>query len=114
VGVPAGQPGDGKVPAIGWREFQTWRPTDAVIDRWFAEPTNLAVITGAISDVVVIDADSPEALRWCTRRLKYTPWQTKTSKGFHLWYRHPGVPMASRRADRESRATRDLGWSPGR
>jgi hypothetical protein len=32
----------------------------------------------------------------CTLRLPYTPWQTQTSRGFHLWYRHPGVHVANR------------------
>ena len=26
----------------------------------------------------------------------YTPWQTQTSRGFHLWYRHPGVRVPNR------------------
>ena len=96
-GVPAGTPGDGKVPAIAWRPYQTRRPTEAEILDWFgAQRSNIAVITGAISGVVVIDADSPEALRWCVRRLPYTPWQTETVRGFHLWYRHPGVPVPNR------------------
>lgn len=46
--------------------------------------------------MVVIDADSPDALSWCVRRLPYTPWQTETARGFHLWYRHPGVRVANR------------------
>jgi hypothetical protein len=96
-GVPSGRPGDGKVPAIAWREFQTRLPTDAEVADWFgAEPMNIAVVTGAVSGVVVIDADAPDALRWCTQRLPYTPWQTQTARGFHLWYRHPGVPVANR------------------
>ena len=97
LGVPAGTPGDGKVPAIAWRPYQTRRPTEAEILDWFgAQRSNIAVITGAISGVVVIDADSPEALRWCVRRLPYTPWQTETVRGFHLWYRHPGVRVPNR------------------
>jgi hypothetical protein len=81
-----------------WRVYQTRRPTEDELRQWFGgvTPLNFAVITGAISDVVVIDADDPEALRWCTRRLPYTPWQTKTSRGFHLWYRHPGVRVPNR------------------
>jgi hypothetical protein len=97
AGVPVGEPGDGKVPAIPWREFQERLPTADEITRWFGgAPTNIAVITGAISDVVVIDADAPEALRWCTKHLPYTPWQTETARGFHLWYRHPGVRVPNR------------------
>ncbi len=57
---------------------------------------NLAIITGAISDVVVIDADAPDALAWCTSNLPYTPWQTETARGFHLFYRHPGINVANR------------------
>ena len=96
-GVPPGQPGDGKVPVIQWHEYQTRRPTEDEIVRWFgAAPMNIAVVTGAVSDVVVIDADAPDALHWCTRRLPYTPWQTKTARGFHLWYAHPGVRVTNR------------------
>jgi hypothetical protein len=92
-----GRPGDGKVPALSWREYQTRLPTPQEVDVWFgAAPMNLAVITGAVSDVVVVDADDSEALRWCTRHLPYTARQTRTARGFHLWYRHPGVPVANR------------------
>ena len=57
-GVPAGQPGDGKVPAIPWREYQSRCPTDDELDAVVrGAPMNLAVVTGAISGVVVIDAD---------------------------------------------------------
>ena len=96
-GVAAGMPGDGKVPAIAWRAYQTRRPTETEILAWFARPRmNIAVITGAISGVVVVDADSRDALSWCVRRLPYTPWQTETARGFHLWYRHPGVRVPNR------------------
>src|SRR5262245_60769404 len=96
-GVPAGQPGDGKVPAIAWRTYQKRRPTAREIDTWFgAVPMNLAVITGPVSGVVIVDADDPEALRWLVRRLPWTPWQTQTARGFHLWYRHPGVRVPNR------------------
>ena len=56
---------------------------------------NLAVVTGALSGVVVIDADARNALGWAVRQLPYTPWQTETARGFHLYYRHPGVPVAN-------------------
>jgi hypothetical protein len=88
---------DGKIPAIAWRQYQNRLPTEDEIRSWFAgSPMNLAIVTGAVSGVVVVDADSPAALRWCVRRLPYTPWQTKTARGFHLFYRHPGVPVRNR------------------
>src|SRR5262245_4055338 len=70
-----GRPGDGKVPAIAWRDYQQRRPTEGEICAWFATEQNLAVICGAISGVVAIDLDSTEALRWGTRNMPYSPWQ---------------------------------------
>jgi len=96
-GVAPGHPGDGKVPAIAWRDYQTRLPTDAELVAWFGgEPMNIAIVTGAVSDAVVVDADDPIALAWCTHHLPYTVWQTETSRGFHLWYRHPGVRVPNR------------------
>jgi hypothetical protein len=89
---------DGKIPAIAWRIYQGRLPTDDELIVWFGSGAvmNLAIVTGAVSGVVVIDLDSPDALRYFTRRFPYTPWQTKTSKGWHLFYRHPGVLVRNR------------------
>lgn len=46
--------------------------------------------------MVVVDADSAEALAWIWRRLPWTPWQTRTARGFHLYYRYPDVPVRNR------------------
>jgi bifunctional DNA primase/polymerase-like protein len=100
-----------KIPDRPWKEFQSRFATDAELVDWFDGPSlNIGVITGAISDVVVIDADALDALRWCTRRLPYTPWQTKTVRGFHLFYRHPGVPVrnCARLETREGRLAIDV------
>ena len=96
-GVPPNTPGDGKTPTVKWKPLQTERASDRQLDEWFGgEPMNLAIVTGAISDVVVVDCDSPDAVRWWTRGRPYTPWQTQTSKGFHLWYRHPGAHVRNK------------------
>lgn len=87
---------DGKVPIISWREYQSRRAEEHEIRKWFARDQNIAVITGAISGVVVVDADSEEAVKWIRRHLPYTPWQTQTKRGFHLWYRAPDVPVRNR------------------
>jgi hypothetical protein len=96
AGALVGEPGDGKVPAIAWRVYQTRRATEAEIAAWFATDQNIAIVTGAVSGVVAIDADSPEACRSVTKHLPYTPWQTQTARGFHLFYRHPGRPVPNR------------------
>jgi hypothetical protein len=89
---------DGKVPAIAWKEFQSRRATYDEITGWFDTDTsqNLAIVTGAVSGIVVVDLDSPPARRWFTARFPYTPWQVQTGKGFHLYYRHPGVMVRNR------------------
>lgn len=87
---------DGKKAVIRWKEYQERLPTEAEIAAWFAEDQNVAVITGGISGIVVIDADSPEALYWATKHLPYTPWQTRTARGFHLWYGDSGVPVRNK------------------
>jgi hypothetical protein len=90
AGVEKGRAGDGKVPVIPWKLYQQERATEAELREWFATEQNLAIVTGAVSGVVVVDVDSLEALQWIGARLPRTPWQVRTSRGFHLYYRHPG------------------------
>jgi hypothetical protein len=88
----------GKVPVEKWKRFQTTPADDATLARWFGngQPRNIGIVTGVVSDLVVIDADAPPALRWCTANLPYTPWQTQTARGFHLFYRHPGIEVRNK------------------
>jgi Bifunctional DNA primase/polymerase, N-terminal len=87
---------DGKRPAIPWKEYQTRLATEDEIRAWFHVEQNIAIVTGAVSGIVVVDLDSEDARRWVWRRLPFTPWQTRTSRGFHLFYRHPGVRVPNR------------------
>lgn len=96
AGTPPNTPGDGKTPIVKWKHHQTEPATEAEITAWFSTPQNLAIVTGAISDLVVVDPDSRDGLKWCVQNLPYTPWQVRTSKGFHLYYRHPGVPVRNK------------------
>ena len=67
---------DGKTATLKWREFQTRHPTDDELRRWFggAALVNLAILTGAISGIVVLDADSVAALGWVRTHCPETPW----------------------------------------
>lgn len=89
---------DGKTASLRWAEYQRRLPTEPEIRRWFGDGTftNVAIITGAVSGVIVIDADNPQAAQWCAKRLPYTPWQTRTPRGWHLFYGHPGGRVANR------------------
>ena len=88
-----------KVPDTPWKVYQDRLATDDELRAWFQdEPANLGIVTGAISGVVVIDLDNEPARQYLLRHrhLPYTPWQSQTSKGWHLWFAHPGFPVANR------------------
>lgn len=93
--IPIPRPGagrDGKTPAISWKQYQQRRPTEGDLAAWFSGPAplNLATVTGAVSGVVVVDCDDRAAEAWAAANLPETPWQVRTARGRHLYYRHPG------------------------
>lgn len=52
---PPGDGHDGKRPVIAWKRYQTTRPTETELRLWFGRaPMNLAIITGAVSGVIVV------------------------------------------------------------
>lgn len=87
----------GKTPTVAWKAFQTARPSDQHLSAWFGNGhhRNIGVITGAVSNLVVVDCDSAEAVEWADAHLPRTPWRVLTSKGEHRGYRHPGVPVGN-------------------
>jgi len=58
-------------------ELTTWMTTGAWDDRCNA----FAVVTGFISDIVVVYSDSKDAEDWCQTNLPPTPWMVNTAKG---------------------------------
>jgi len=88
----------GKTPIIKWKPFQDALPTDADLVTWFGHgrKRNVAMLTGAISNLVMVDGDSDEGLAWMRAHLPQTPMRTKTAKGEHWYYRHPGVPVRNK------------------
>ena len=56
------RPGD-KRPMIKWEPFQKERPTRQMLVSWWSrEPkANVGIVTGRVSDLCVIDCDTPEA-----------------------------------------------------
>lgn len=95
----------GKIPVIpSWKAFQAARPTDDNLQAWFGNGRrrNIAIVTGAVSRIVVIDCDSPEAIAWADAHLPPTPLGTRTAKGQHRSYRHPGVPVRNKARIRTS------------
>lgn len=78
-----------KTPALdSWKDLQERLVTDEEIQDWWGRypELNVAVVTGSISGVVVVDVDDPQALAGLPpTRMVSTP-----NGGYHLYYKHPG------------------------
>jgi Bifunctional DNA primase/polymerase, N-terminal len=100
IPIPRGS----KIPGIAWKQYQRELPSTQQIETWFlprqgfpAPATNYAILTGAFSGLVAVDADSAEAEEWAQANLPPTPWVTVTRNGRHRYYRHPeGVRIGNR------------------
>lgn len=81
-----------KLPAIKeWSVFQHQKPTKQNVLDWFSLERNIAIVTGAVSGLVVIDVDTLKGGDYASL-IKRFPTKTvvKTGRGFHLYYEHPG------------------------
>src|SRR5262245_8990850 len=89
-------------PLTAWATDQAEPASEATIKQWFESwPTaNIGLVTGAISDCIVVDLDSNEA----TQKLKSllsnydlsaVP-RSRTGKGWQLFFKHPGVSIPNR------------------
>ena len=87
-----------KKPEVEWKDYQTRRPTTEQLHRWFGNgcPCNIGIVTGDVSGVIVVDCDSLEAVAWAEANLPLTPMMTRTAKGQHRFYRHPGSQVRNR------------------
>lgn len=104
--VVAGEP-RGKRPLLPWLEFQRRRATPAEIDRWFGRwpRANVAIVTGALSGLVVLDVDprhggaeSLAQLEIDHGPLARTVEATTGGGGRHLYFEHPGGQVSNRAA----------------
>ena len=94
-----------KRPLIKWQEFQHRRASEDEIRSWFKHhpDANLAVVTGELSGVVVIDVDprhggdeSMARLEKEHARLPKTVESKTGGGGRHLYFRHPGGEIHNR------------------
>ncbi len=84
----------GKKPVIpSWREFQKRLPTEEELASWFwnGSRNNIGIVSGAISRLAILDADSVEVVEWCETSLPQTP-TVKTARGRHYYFKYkPGL-----------------------
>lgn len=91
-----------KVPACPWRAFQTAPAPPERMGRWLGramrlQEFNFAVVTGRVSQVVVVDTDTSEGDEWVRAHLPESPFQVRTRRGLHRYYRHPGGHVRCRK-----------------
>jgi Bifunctional DNA primase/polymerase, N-terminal/Primase C terminal 1 (PriCT-1)/Protein of unknown function (DUF3987) len=93
-----------KKPLITWHKYQRQRATQSEITLWWSNwpEANVGIVTGAISGVVVIDLDTAQAktnLKELVPGFDFTKVpRSCTGKGWHLFFRHPGVSIPNRAA----------------
>jgi hypothetical protein len=88
-------PATGKQPVANWKKYQDAVPTEEEVRRWWVSypDANIALVTGAVSGVVVVDVDGETEERFAPTAI------VKTSPGhYHYYYAHPGgvVPCSTR------------------
>lgn len=95
----------GKRAAVPWRAYQEHLPEESDLRDWFAEwpDANVAIVTGAVSGLVVLDIDpehgGAESLAELTARhgaLQDTVEARTGSGGRHLYFGHPGGAVPNR------------------
>lgn len=99
-----------KRPAIKWAEYETRQPTEDEINYWFTRWPNadLAIITGEVSGLVVVDADNETALAFAEREGMTSAIRVKTRRGWHLYFAHPRDGV--RRGPRAGINSRGVDW----
>lgn len=80
-----------KLPLIPWSEFQKRLPTEKEVKDWYKQwpRAGIAIITGSISGIVVVDFDSEEVIKKATDAgILNTP-MVNTGRGLHAYYKYP-------------------------
>jgi len=99
-----------KRPAIKWAEFQTRHPTPEEVEEWWTKwpDYDIAIVTGEISGLVVVDCDNDEALAAAMEAGMQSPIRVKTKRGEHLYFEHPKDGI--RRGPRAGVNSRGADW----
>ncbi len=88
--IPIGK--DKKLPLIKWKLYQTRLPTEHEIVLWFKTwpDANIGVVTGAISNLVVLDIDAKHNRSMAEFQLPPTVCSKTGGGGSHVFFRYPG------------------------
>jgi len=110
-------PVQGKRALVRWKPWQQMRPDPEQLRIWFGRRwprANVAIITGRISDLVVVDVDPAHgglgtlaAMEADHQLLDRSATVQTPSGGRHYWFRHPGGRLSN-----SNKAVRDR-YGPG-
>lgn len=89
-----------KKPLVGWKKYQTEPTTLDEVEEWFDKGVttssgnvvplfNIALVTGAISGVIVLDCDNEEAVQYAEKHNLTSPFVVHTARGKHFYFSHP-------------------------
>ena len=89
-----------KKPLIKWAEFQKRIATHDELSSWRQRwpEANVAIVTGSVSGIAVVDADGKEGERWIADNAPKTSVYSRTRKGVHAFYRIPNGALVPNRA----------------
>lgn len=94
-----------KRPLIKWEPYQNNRASEEEIRAWFkiSPDANVAIVTGEISNLFVVDTDSPESTQRISEAIPdslMVPCQHTPSGGMHFLFSHcPGFSNRAKVAD---------------
>jgi hypothetical protein len=95
----------GKIPLVRWEPYQSRRSSEAEIEAWFRQwpDANIGVVTGEVSNLVVLDVDpqhgGAESLRELEQKngvLPPTVQAVTGGGGRHLYFGFPLHPLRNR------------------
>lgn len=77
-----------KKPLIAWKSYQNNPPTIDEVENWQKQypEANIGIVTGRVSNLVVVDIDAGSDASSLDLPLTYT---VKTGRGLHYYYKYP-------------------------
>ena len=97
-----------KTPAIPWTRYQTEIADEETIADWvthgvpdgnggFTKAFGLAVVTGKLSGIVVVDCDNQDAATYAINEMGlFSTFTCATTRGMHMYFKHPGFEVRNK------------------
>ncbi|GAB5047514.1 bifunctional DNA primase/polymerase [Thermodesulfovibrio sp. TK110] len=80
-----------KKPAIPWKELSFKYLHTELVEHTFNHNSNIAIVTGKISGITVVDVDEPDQFNKFynfDELMEYASVVVKTARGYHFWFKY--------------------------